>query len=109
MASATGLVGARAGLRPVGGCGPLALGARQRGDLVGACPTRARRGAGERGVEVVLEQGQALEAGDVRDRSVDVANLLTALRPVAEQVDPQRVHLLLALHPGTDGRPEVVE
>jgi hypothetical protein len=89
--------------------------ARDGGVSVVAARLRRRRGPGpsgalgrapERRVDVLLEQPQALEAGNRRDRRVDPAGVFAALLGVAEQIQRERVDLLLALDPGADRRPQ---
>ncbi len=55
-------------------CAPQGLGAR------GPRPNRAAPPLGEGLVEIVLEQREAFEPGHLRDRAVDLADLLAALR-----------------------------
>src|SRR5436309_190889 len=78
-AAAPELVVSRSGLRPMGGGRSGSVRVRGRGLPADAGPARPLRGAGERPFEVVLENGQAVEAGDLGDGAVDLADLLPAL------------------------------
>src|SRR5437763_1525938 len=91
------------------GGGALAVGARRSGILADARPSGALGRAPQGAIEKVLEQRQALQSRHVGDRSVNLADLLSTLGAVTEQVDRQGINLLLGLDAGPDGRPEGVK